>query len=43
MGAGTIVGGWLGAHGAKRVPQPVLRTVVVGVGLLVSAWLFWSR
>ena len=43
MGAGSIAGGWLGAHGAKRVSQPVLRAVVIGVGLLVSAWLFWSR
>ena len=34
MGAGAIPGGWLGAHGAKRVSQPVLRAVVIGVGLL---------
>ena len=43
MGAGTIVGGWLGARAARRVSQATLRSVVIGVGLVVSAWLFWSR
>lgn len=43
MGTGTIVGGYVGAHGAKRVSQEHLRALVIGVGLLVSAWLFWSR
>jgi uncharacterized protein len=43
MGVGTVIGGYFGAHGAKRVPQERLRTGVVVVGLLVSAWLFWSQ
>jgi uncharacterized protein len=43
MGAGTIFGGWLGARGARRVSQEALRAVIIGLGLLVSAWLFWSR
>jgi len=43
MGVGTVLGGWLGARGAKRISQQTLRALVISVGLLVSAWLFWSR
>ena len=43
MGAGTVVGGWLGARGAKRISQETLRAMVIGIGLIVSLWLFWSR
>jgi uncharacterized protein len=36
----TLVGGFLGAKLAGRLPTPVLRAAVVGVGLTVSIYLF---
>jgi uncharacterized membrane protein YfcA len=36
----TLVGGYVGARLARRLPAPVLRTVIVVVGLAVSAILF---
>jgi uncharacterized membrane protein YfcA len=40
MGAGTILGGWLGARWAKSVDQALLRGFIVLVGVVVSVWLF---
>ncbi|MCA1709485.1 MAG: TSUP family transporter [Actinobacteria bacterium] len=36
----TLVGGFLGAKLAGRLPAPVLRVAVVVVGLSVSIYLF---
>jgi uncharacterized membrane protein YfcA len=33
IAAGSIVGGFLGAHGGRRLPAPALRLVIVGVGI----------
>jgi uncharacterized protein len=33
IAAGSIVGGILGAHGGRRLPAPVLRLVIVAVGI----------
>jgi uncharacterized membrane protein YfcA len=33
IAAGSIIGGVLGAHGGRRLPAPVLRLVIVGVGI----------
>jgi uncharacterized membrane protein YfcA len=33
IAAGSIVGGYLGAHGGRRLPAPALRLVIVGVGI----------
>ena len=33
IAAGSIVGGLLGARGARRLPAPALRLVIVGVGI----------
>jgi uncharacterized membrane protein YfcA len=41
MAAGAILGGYVGARMAKRVRQQTLRIFIVGVGLSVSAWLFF--
>jgi hypothetical protein len=43
MGAGAIVGGWLGARTAKRIDQRWLKAFVVVTGLVVSVWLFAAR
>lgn len=37
---GAIAGYWLGAHYSQKIPQPVVRGLVVAVGLAISAVLF---
>jgi uncharacterized membrane protein YfcA len=44
MMAGSLIGGWCGAHFARVVPQSVMRIVVVVVGALLTlafAWRYW--
>ena len=40
MAAAAIVGGYAGVGAARKVPEPVLRGVVVAVGLALSAYFF---
>lgn len=40
MTLGAILGGYIGARTAKRVDQRYIRAFVIGVGLVVSVWLF---
>lgn len=35
------VGGYTSASLARRVPQPVLRGLVVAIGITMAAWFFW--
>jgi uncharacterized membrane protein YfcA len=37
------VGGYFSARMARRIPQPVLRGVVVAIGLGMAAWFFWRN
>lgn len=37
------IGGYASASQARRVPQPVLRTIVVLIGLSMAAWFFWTN
>ena len=37
------IGGYASARLAKRVPQPVLRGLVVFIGLSMAAWFFWRN
>jgi uncharacterized membrane protein YfcA len=37
------IGGYSSARLARRVPQPVLRGVVVFIGLGMAAWFFWKN
>ncbi len=37
------IGGYASASLAKRVPQPVLRGLVVAIGLSMAAWFFWKQ
>lgn len=37
---GALVGGYLGARTARRIPAGLLRTIVVAVGLVLSAYYF---
>jgi len=40
VGAGAIVGGYVGSRSAKRANTRVLQLIVVAIGAVVSAWLF---
>jgi len=37
------IGGYSSASMARRVPQPVLRALVVLIGLSMAAWFFWKN
>jgi len=37
------VGGYASASFARRVPQPVLRGLVILIGFSMAAWFFWSN
>ena len=37
------IGGYTSARFARRVPQPVLRGLVVLIGLSMAAWFFWRN
>ncbi len=37
------IGGYTSASLARKVPQPVLRGLVVGIGLTMAAWFFWRN
>jgi len=37
------IGGYVSASLARRVPQPVLRGLVVVIGLTMAAWFFWKQ
>jgi uncharacterized protein len=41
MAAGSGLGGWGGAHIAKRLPSDRLRQVVLVITISMTAWLFW--
>jgi uncharacterized protein len=39
----AAIGGYASAIFARRIPQPVLRGLVVFIGLTMSAWFFWMQ
>ncbi len=39
----AAIGGYASASMARRVPQPVLRGLVVAIGLSMAAWFFWRQ
>ncbi len=41
--ATCAVGGYTSASSARRIPQPVLRGLVVFIGLAMAAWFFWRN
>jgi uncharacterized protein len=43
LAVGTVIGGYTGAHVAQRVPQERVRTVISGIGLLISAVMFYRQ
>jgi uncharacterized membrane protein YfcA len=43
MAAATIVGGYVGARGARRLPAVYVRWIVIAIGLGLSAYYFGQR
>ncbi len=41
--AAAAIGGYASAVLARRIPRPVLRGLVVFIGLAMSAWFFWRQ
>lgn len=41
--ATCAIGGYASARFARMVPQPILRGLVVVIGLSMAAWFFWSN
>lgn len=39
----SAIGGYTSASMARKVPQPVLRGLVVFIGLFMAAWFFWRN
>lgn len=39
---GALIGYWLGAHFSQKIPQAAVRSIVVSVGLVISAIMFWK-
>ena len=37
------IGGYSSATMSRRIPQPVLRGLVVVIGLTMAAWFFWTN
>jgi uncharacterized membrane protein YfcA len=37
------IGGYTSASMARRIPQPLLRGIVVFIGLSMAAWFFWKN
>lgn len=42
MLAGAVLGYWLGAHYSQKIPQAMVRGIVVAVGLVISLAMFWK-
>jgi hypothetical protein len=36
------IGGYTSARLARRIPQPVLRAMVIAIGFSMAAWFFWK-
>jgi len=43
MTGGALVGYYLGSHFAQRIPQHQVRRVINGIGLTISAWMFYKQ
>jgi uncharacterized protein len=42
MTAGGVMGGYLGAHYAQKLPAPLVRALVIAVGASVTTYYFWK-
>jgi hypothetical protein len=39
----AAIGGYFSASLARRVPQPVMRGIVVAIGITMASWYFWKN
>jgi hypothetical protein len=43
MAVGATAGGYIASRGAQRIPQVVVRRIIVGIGAAASVWLYFAR
>jgi uncharacterized membrane protein YfcA len=43
MAVASVIGGWVGAHGARRINQKFLKLIVVGIATAMTIWFFWRQ
>ena len=43
MTAAAVMGGYVGAHSAKRVPPRHVRTTIVVISVFITAAFFWRQ
>jgi uncharacterized membrane protein YfcA len=43
MAVASMIGGWVGAHGARRINQKFLKLIVVGIATAMTIWFFWRQ
>ncbi len=43
MTAGAVAGYFLGAHYSQRIPQQRVRQIIIGIGFLISAVMFYKQ
>jgi len=43
MAVASIIGGYLGARGARKLPASYVRAIVVFIGFSVAAYTFYKR
>ena len=43
MAIASVIGGWVGVHGARRINQKFLKLIVVGIATAMTIWFFWRQ
>ena len=43
MATGATAGGYVASRGAQRIPQAVVRRMIIGIGVAAGLWLYWAR
>jgi uncharacterized protein len=43
MAIASIIGGYVGVHGARRINPKILKGIVVAIATAMTIWFFWRR
>ena len=43
MALASVLGGWVGVLGARRINQKLLKLIVVGIASAMTVWFFWRQ
>jgi uncharacterized protein len=43
MAIASIIGGYVGVHGARRTNPKILKGIVVAIATAMTIWFFWRR